>query len=101
MLGQPRRDAWFLQTGFDSDDGTGSPSPTTDTSGDVSPTTEVVEECAAFRAGEHPEFFCSEVTVSVPVPTSDHVAEIIGKRGRLSFGKDEILFSGLRGRSHV
>ncbi|KAH7722796.1 MEX-3 protein [Aphelenchoides avenae] len=83
MSDHPRSEAWFLETGFDSDDVTGPSSPTTEsrTSGDASPTAELKDELAAFGASELVGFSCPEVTISVPVPTSDHVAEIVGKQG--------------------
>lgn len=85
MSDHPRSEAWFLETGFDSDDVTGPSSPTTEsrTSGDASPTAELKDELAAFGASELVGFSCPEVTISVPVPTSDHVAEIVGKQGTL------------------
>ena len=72
--------AWYYETGSNPDDGIGSGSASTGISGDVSPIAELMGDFNALSPhqlaapGRH-------VTVSVEVPSSEHVAEIVGRQG--------------------
>ncbi|KAH7719607.1 Protein MEX-3 protein b [Aphelenchoides avenae] len=78
---QPQRHpgAWFYETGSNADDGIGSGSASTGISGDVSPVAELTRDLNL--SPNQLAVSGRQVTVSVEVPSSEHVAEIVGRQG--------------------
>ncbi|KAH7718146.1 Protein MEX-3 protein b [Aphelenchoides avenae] len=73
--------AWFYETGSNPDDGIGSGSASTGISGDVSPIAELTGDFNGLSHQQVTGIPGRHVTVSVEVPSSEHVAEIVGRQG--------------------